>query len=82
MILTVVVVSTVLPDPLNEEAGIRVEMGRLKDQKETVWDEPTNRTVYRWSEASKTTEGVHTTKTSLWTRPAHLGTRSDRRETK
>ena len=29
-------------DPLNEEAGIRTEMGHRKEQKEVIWDNPTN----------------------------------------
>jgi hypothetical protein len=33
-------------DPLNEEAVIRAEMRRCKEQKEVIWDNPTNRTVY------------------------------------
>jgi hypothetical protein len=36
-------------DPLNEEADIRAEMGRRKEQKEVIWDSPTNRTVYQWT---------------------------------
>ncbi len=35
-------------DPLNEEADIRAEMGRRKEQKEFIRDNPTNRTVYQW----------------------------------
>ena len=54
-------------DPLNEESDVRTEMGRLKEQKETIWDDPTNRTVYQWCETSKTIEGVYITKTSVWT---------------
>jgi ribonuclease HI len=34
---------------LNEEADIRAEMGRRKEQKEVTWDSPTNRTVYQWT---------------------------------
>jgi hypothetical protein len=33
-------------DPLNEETDIRAEMGRYKEQKEVIWDNPTNWTVY------------------------------------
>ena len=33
-----------------------------------MWNDPTNRTVYQWSEASKTKEGVQTTKTSVWSK--------------
>jgi hypothetical protein len=35
-------------DPLNEEAHIRAEMGRRKEQKEVGWNNPTDRTIYRW----------------------------------
>jgi hypothetical protein len=35
-------------DPLNEETDIRAEMGHHKEQKEVIWDSPTNRTVYQW----------------------------------
>ena len=33
-------------DPLNEEAEIRTEMGRLKEYKETIWNDSSDRTVY------------------------------------
>ena len=39
--------------PLNEEADIRAEMGRRKPEQQRTWDEPTNRTVFQWSESSK-----------------------------
>jgi len=44
-------------------------MGRLKEESETIWSEPTNRTIYQWTAVSraKTKEGTHTTKTSVWT---------------
>ena len=42
--------------PLNEEADIRGEMGRRKQEQEKIWDEPTNRTVFQWSEPSKSTD--------------------------
>ena len=32
--------------PLNEEADIRAEMGRLKEYKETIWNDSSDRTVY------------------------------------
>ena len=53
--------------PLNEEADIRAEMGRMKQEKEKTWSTPTNRTIYQWSEASKTKDGVDTTKQTAWT---------------
>ena len=34
-------------DPLNEEADIRSELGRLKEHKETIWNDSTDRTVYQ-----------------------------------
>jgi ribonuclease HI len=33
-------------DPLNEETDIRAEMGRLKEYKETIWNDSSDRTVY------------------------------------
>jgi hypothetical protein len=53
--------------PLNEEADIRAEMGRMKQEKEKTWSTPTNRTIYQWSETSKTKDGVDTTKQTAWT---------------
>jgi ribonuclease HI len=53
--------------PLNEEADIRAEMGRMKQEKEKTWSTPTNRTIYQWSEVSKTKDGVGTTKQTAWT---------------
>jgi hypothetical protein len=41
-------------DPLNEEADIRAEMGRRKEQKEVGWNNPTNMTIYRWKEGQQT----------------------------
>jgi len=32
--------------PLNEEADIRAEMGRMKQEREKTWNTPTNRTIY------------------------------------
>jgi hypothetical protein len=53
--------------PLNEEEDIRDEMGRMKQEKEKTWSTPTNRTIYQWSETSKTKDGVDTTKQTAWT---------------
>ncbi len=47
-------------DPLNEEADIRAEMRRRKEDKEAGWKNPTNRTIYRWK------VGQHTRSTT-WT---------------
>jgi hypothetical protein len=47
-------------DPLNEEADIRAEMGRHKEHKEVGWNDPTDRTIYRWK------VGQHTRLTA-WT---------------
>ena len=47
-------------DPLNEEADIRAELGRLKGHQEVKWNDSTNRTIYRWQ------EGQHTRSTT-WT---------------
>ena len=32
-------------DPLNEEADIRAELGRLKEYKKTIWNDSSDRTV-------------------------------------
>ncbi len=53
-------------DPLNEEADIRAEMGRLKEQKEVTWDTPTNRTIYQWSVTSSN-KGGPITRSTTWT---------------
>ena len=53
--------------PLNEEADIRDEMGRMKKEREKYWSAPTKRTIYQWSEASKTKNGTLTTKQTAWT---------------
>ena len=34
-------------DPLNEEADIRTELGRLNECKETIWNDSSVRTVYQ-----------------------------------
>ena len=34
-------------DPLNEEVDIRVELDRLKEYKETIWNDSSDRTVYQ-----------------------------------
>ena len=47
-------------DPLNEEADIRAELGRLKGHQEVKWNDPTNRTIYRWQEG-------HHTRSTTWT---------------
>ena len=54
-------------DPLNEETDIRAEMGRLKEESEKTWSTQTDRTIYQWSEPSKTRKGTLITKTSAWT---------------
>jgi len=53
--------------PLNEEADIRAEMGRMKPEQERTWDETTNRTIFQWSDTSKTKNGVPTIRQSTWT---------------
>ena len=47
-------------DPLHEEADIRAEMGRLKEENEKIWSVQTDRTIYQWSEPSKTKKGTLT----------------------
>jgi hypothetical protein len=46
---------------------IKDEMGRMKEEQEKTWSEPTNRTIYQWSETSKTKNGTLTNKQSAWT---------------
>ena len=53
--------------PLNEETDIRAEMGRMKQEQEKTWSTLTNRSIYQWSEVSKTKNGVNTTKQTAWT---------------
>jgi hypothetical protein len=57
--------------PLHEETDIRAEMGRMKEEQEKTWREPTNRTIYQWSETSKTKKGTLTTRQSEWTQTVH-----------
>jgi hypothetical protein len=42
-------------------------MGRRKEEEEKIWNTPTNRTIYQWSEASKTKKGITTTRQTAWT---------------
>jgi ribonuclease HI len=53
-------------DPLNEVADIRTEMGHRKEQKEVGWNNPTNRTIYRWK------IGQHT-RSNAWTNTVRAG---------
>ncbi len=34
-------------DPLNEEGDMRAELNRLKEYKETIWNDSSDRTVYQ-----------------------------------
>ena len=45
-------------DSLNEEADIRSEMGRLKEDDEKTWSTQMDRTIYQWSEPSTTKKGT------------------------
>jgi len=40
---------------------------KLKQEQEKTWNTPINRTIYQWSETSKTKGGVNTTKQTAWT---------------
>jgi hypothetical protein len=40
---------------------------KMKQEQEKTWNTPTNRTIYQWSETSKTKGGVNTTKQTAWT---------------
>jgi hypothetical protein len=57
--------------PLNEETDIRDEMGRMKEENEKTWNTSTNRTIYQWSEDSKTKKGINITKQTMWTQAVH-----------
>ncbi len=57
--------------PLNEETDIRTEMGRMKEENETTWNTPTNRTIYQWSETSNNKKGINITKQKAWTQTVH-----------
>ncbi len=50
-------------DPLIEESDIRSEMGRRKEIKEVGWNDPTNRTIYRWKVGQITRSTTWTTVT-------------------
>ena len=54
-------------DPLNEETDIRTELDRLKEYKETIWNDSSDRTVYQWSTTSTKHGGTTVLKTSVWT---------------
>ncbi len=56
--------------PLNEETDIRTEMGRMKEEHEKAWSDPTTRIIYQWSENNKTKKGTPTTRQSAWTQAA------------
>ena len=60
-------VKTHREDPLNEETDIRAELGRLKEYKETIWNDSSDRTVYEWAAISTKHGGVTVLKTSVWT---------------
>jgi len=39
----------------------------MKQEQEKTWSMPTSRTIYKWTEASKTKSGTSTTKQTAWT---------------
>ena len=41
-------------------------MGRLKEYKETIWNDSSDRTVYAWSVTSTKHGGATVLKTSVW----------------
>ena len=59
-------------DPLNEEADIRAELGRLKEYKETNWNDSSDRTVYQWPVTSTKHGGATVLKTSVWTNTVRI----------
>ena len=52
---------------MNEETDIRTEPDRLKEYKETIWNDSCDRTVYQWTTTSTKHGGVTVLKTSVWT---------------
>ena len=54
-------------DPLNEETDIREELGRLKEYKETMWNDSCDRTVHQRPATSTQHGGTTVLKTSVWT---------------
>ena len=54
-------------DPLNEEADIRTELGRLKEYTETIWNDSSDRTVYQSPTTSTKHGGTTFLETSVWT---------------
>jgi hypothetical protein len=54
-------------DPLNEESDIRTELGRLKEYKETIWNDSSDRTAYEWPVTSTKHGGTTVLKISVWT---------------
>ena len=68
-------------DPLNEESVIRSEFTRLKEYKETIWDDSTDRTIHQCSVTSPPpkTKGPKS-KLLCWLIP--FGTISDRKPEK
>ena len=54
-------------NPLNEETDIRAELDHLKEYKETILNDSSDRTVYQWAVTSKKHGGTTVCKTSVWT---------------
>ena len=52
-------------DPLNEEVDIRTELGRLKEYRETIWNDSSDRTVYQCPATSTKHGGTTVLKTSV-----------------
>ena len=52
---------------MNEETDIRSELVRLKEYKETIWNDSSDRTVYQWPTTSTKHGGTTVLKTSVWT---------------
>ena len=58
-------------NPLNEEEDIREDLVRLKEHKETIWNDSTDRTVNQWPVTSTKHEGTKVLKTSVSTNTVH-----------
>ena len=55
------------PAPPPPRTDIRAELGRLKEYKETIWNDSSDRTVHQWSATSTKHGGATVLKVSVWT---------------
>ena len=52
---------------MRKQTSEQPELGRLKEYKETIWNDSTDRTVHQWPAISSKHEGTKVLKTSVWT---------------